>query len=266
MKKYIFGLIFISFISVSCNDKPTNVIDTVEQYIRKNKLPITIGEEITVNNDFNITDKTSFQVFILDLSNTLANNISEGYYNDETIENYLELQRIISGFYDFCLKNGYETAIILTNIRNENELLVNYLEYHDYNITFNNDFVILDNDTRYIKFEKLIDALQRMGDITRNNIINYLMHDWNNKDTYIYKKIVFVDGMIETVDINSSINEGIDLALEVGIMNVSYYMISNIIDLFRIKGYDLKEYENTWDEIKIKITELQKIADDYNRG
>jgi hypothetical protein len=243
MKRYIFGLIiFISFVSLSCNDKPTNVIDVVEQYIRKNKLPITIGEEITVNNDFNIADKTSFQVFILDLSNTLANNISEGHYNDETIENYLELQRIISGFYDFCLNNSYETAIIFTNIRNENELLINYLEYNDYDITFNNDFVILDNDTPYIKFEELIDVLQKMGDIARNNIINYLVRDWNNK------------------------NEDIDLALEVGIMNVSYYMIGNIIDLFRIKGYDLKEYESTWDEIKIKITEFQKIIDDYNGG
>jgi hypothetical protein len=279
MNKYILGIIFsISIISLSCNDNSTNIIDVVEQYIKNNKLPITIGREITVNNDFNITDKTSFQVFILDLSNTLANNISEGHYNDDTIENYLELQRIMSGFYDSCFNNNYETAIIFTNIRNENKLLVNYLEYHNYNITFNNDFVILDNNINYTKLEKLIDALQQMGDITRNNIINYLLHDWNGKDTYIYKKIVFIDGMIGTVDINSFIyepfnkesingwfiNQDIDLALEVGIMNVSYYMISSIINLFKIKGYDLKEYEITWEEIETNITEFQKIIDDYN--
>jgi hypothetical protein len=223
VNKYIFGLIFsISLISLSCNDNSANVIDIVEQYINKNKLPITIGDEITVNNDFNLTDKTGFQIFILDLSNTLANNISEGNYNDGTIESYLELQRIISGFYDFCTNNSYETAIIFTNIRNENELLVNYLEYHDYNIIFSNDFVILDNNIHYIKFEKLIDISQEIGDITRNNLMNYLLHDWKGRNTYNY------------------INEDIDLALEVGIMYTSYYMVDSIINLFRIKGYDLK--------------------------
>jgi hypothetical protein len=265
MKKCILGLFLISLLSLSCNDNSTNIniIDVVQQYIKKNKLPITIGGEITVNNDFNITDKTGFQVFILGLSNTLANNISEGNYNDETIENYIELQRIISGFYDFCGNNGYETAIIFTNIRNENRLLVDYLEYHNYNITFNNDFVILDNNINYKEFEKLFGVLQQMGDVTRDNIINYMLYDWNTQETYIYKKIIFVDGIIEILDINS-INEGIDLALEVGIMNVSYYMIGGIINLFRIKSYDLKDYENTWEEIKTKITEFEKTIDYYN--
>ena len=88
MKKYVFLFtILISIVLLSCDEGLTNIVDVVEQYIKKNKLPITIGEEIIVKNDFNITDKTSFQLFFLDLSNTLANNISEGNFNYETIEN-----------------------------------------------------------------------------------------------------------------------------------------------------------------------------------
>jgi len=281
MKRYFFPYIFlISILLLSCDDGLTNIANTVEQYIKKNKLPITIGEEIIVKNDFNITDKTSFQVFILDLSKTLANNISEGNYNDKTIKNYLKLQKIISGFYNSCISNNYELAIIFSNERNENRLLVDYLEYHNYNITFNNNFVILDNNTNYIKLENLIKVLLRIGDVTRDNLIDYFLHDWNGEETYIYKEIVFIDGMIETVDVNSYIyepfneesingwliNKDVDLALQVGIINVSYYMIDAIIYLFRIKGYDLKGYENTWEEIKKKNEEFQKIVDDYNRN
>jgi len=262
MKKYVFLFtILISIVLLSCDEGLTNIVDVVEQYIKKNKLPITIGEEIIVKNDFNITDKTSFQLFFLDLSNTLANNISEGYFNEKTIENYIELEKIITGFYNSCISNNYEFALIFSNERNENKLLVDYLEYYDYNITLNNNFVILDNNTNYTKLENLIEILLQMSDITRNNIINYFLHDWNNEKTYIYRKMVFVNGIIETID-----NEDIVLALETGIMTFSYYMIDAIIYLFKIKGYDIKKYENILEELKNKKIEFQKIVDDYNRG
>jgi hypothetical protein len=54
-----------AFMTVSClvssNDNLTDIADVVGQYIKKNELPITIGKEITVCNDFSMTDKTNFQ-------------------------------------------------------------------------------------------------------------------------------------------------------------------------------------------------------------
>jgi hypothetical protein len=220
-----------------------------------------IGEEIIVYEDFNITDKTNFQIFMLDSLNTLANNISEGFYNDETIKNYTELQRILTGFYNNCVNNNYELAIIFNHTGNEYNLLIDYLEYYNYNLTFYNSFVILDNNTNYSELKNLIGFLLQTGDIARDNLINNFLHVSNNENAYIYKKTEFSDGMIKTT--NMEHNEYFDVVFEVVLMNVCYYLIGDITYLFRIKGYNLDTYENTWEEIKSKNKEFEKMIDNY---
>jgi hypothetical protein len=263
MKKNIFVLIFCIFtILLSCDNDLTNIKDVVGQYIKKNNLPIAVGKGIIVYYDFNLTDKTNFQVFILDLLDTLASQISEGYYNDQTIENYIELQEILSGFYDYCVNNNYELAIIFKNTENEN-LLMEYLEYYNFNLTFYNNLVILDNNTHYIDLKNLIGFLLQAGDITRNNLINNFLHDWNGKDAYIYKNILFIDGMIKTTDMEYYANEYFDVIAEIELMYLYYYIIGDIIYLFETRGYNLEAYENIWEEITTKTSDFQRILDNY---
>jgi hypothetical protein len=238
----------------------TKINDTIKQYIETNELPISIGEEIIVYNDFNINDKINFQLFMLNLLNILTKNISEGNFDDKTIENLIELQRIISGFFSYCVSNNYELSIIFDIIGNENALLINYLEYYNYNLTYCNNFVIFDNNTSYIKLKDLIVILLQIEDITRNNLTNYFLHDWNDKIGYVYKKIVFIDGIIEKIDshvFDPFYNESIDIASEVTLMNTCYGLIDSIIYLFKIKDYDLEEYKNICEELIEKKMNLK---------
>jgi hypothetical protein len=210
----------------------------------------------------------------MDLSNSLANSISEGNYTDETIANYQELQNIISGFYKSCFGNNYEIATIFTNARNENKIIVDFLKYHKYNITLNNNFVILDNNTNNAKLGELILFLDQLGGIKINNVYNYFMHFINNDQTFTYEKILLVDGKIQSINISADYgiendivsNDDLDLALETVIMNVSYHMIDSIIYLLKIKEYGTDEYTIINEENKRKLSELQKIIDDYYKS
>jgi hypothetical protein len=260
-------------LSCNANSDLTKTVDIVSQYVKKNNLPINIGKETTVINDFDITGKTNFLLFIMDLSNSLANSISEGNYTDETIANYQELQNIISGFYNSCLGNNYELAIIFTNTGNENKIIVDFLEYHNYNLTFSNNFIILDNNTTNAKLGELVLFLDQLGGIKRNNVYNYFIHFINNEQTFTYEKILLVDGKIQSIDSTYYIiendmvsNDDLDLALETVIMNVSYHMIDSIIYLLKIKEYGTDEYTIINEENKRKLSELQKIIDDYYKS
>jgi hypothetical protein len=98
-------------------------------------------------------------------------------------------------------------------------------------------------------------------------LTNYFLHDWNNKDGYIYRKILLIDGIIETIDtyiFDPFYNELIDVAYEVTLMNMCYGLTDSIIYLFRIKDYNLEEYENIWEILLVKRTEFEKIIDNYN--
>jgi hypothetical protein len=248
---------------LSCGNNLTGIVGVVGKYIKKNGLPITIGEEIIVYNDFSITDKTNFQIFMLDLLNTLSNDISEGNFNDKTIENLTEVQRILTGFYSYCTNNNYELAIIFNNTSNDKKLLINYFEYYNYNLTFYNNWVIFDNNTNYTELKTLIGVLLQIGDIARNNLINFL-HDWNGENALFYKSIVFIDGIIETIDMDY--NEYFDVVFELDLMYICYYLISDIIHLLKVKSYDLGVYVNTWAEIMEKNKELEKLIDNYNNN
>jgi hypothetical protein len=61
-------------------------------------------------------------------------------------------------------------------------------------------------------------------------------------------------------------NEDLDLALETVIMNVSYHMIDSIIYLLKIKEHGTDEYTIISEENKRKLSELQKIIDDYYKS
>jgi hypothetical protein len=245
---------------LSCGNDLSNVIEIVEQYIMKNDLPIRVGKEIIVYNDFNLTDKINFQIFMLNSIDKLSNDISEGNFNDDTVKNLIELQRILTGFYNYCTNNNYELAIIFNNPLNEKKLLIDYFEYYNYNLTFYNNWIILDNNTHYTELKKLIGVLLQIGDISRNNLINYL-HDWNGENAF-YKSIVFSDGFIETIDMDY--NEYFDIVFELNLMNICYFLISDIIYLFKIKDYDLDVFANTMEEIMEKNKELEKLVDNYN--
>jgi hypothetical protein len=243
---------------LSCGDDSTNIVDAIGKYIKKNKLPITIGKEITVYNDFNLTEKTNFQIFMLDLINTFSNDISEGNFDDKTIENLVEAQRILTGFYSYCTDTNYELAIVFNNPFNEKKLLMDYFDYYNYNLTFYNDWVIFDNNTHYTELKNLIGFLLQIGDIARNNLIIFLQ-GWNGE---MYKSTVFIDGIIETIDMDY--NEYFDVVFELNLMYNCYYFISAINYLSKIKGYDLGVYANTWAEIMEKNKELEKIIDNFN--
>jgi hypothetical protein len=132
---------------VSCGNDSAYTSDAVGKYINKNGLPITIDEEIIVNNDFTLAEKIKFQIFMMDLLNKLSDDISEGNFNDKTIENLVEAQRILTGFYDYCRTHNYELAIIFNNKYNEKDLLIDYLQYYHYNLTFYDNWIIFDNET-----------------------------------------------------------------------------------------------------------------------
>jgi hypothetical protein len=158
-------------------------------------------------------------------------------------------------------------------MRNENKIIVDFLEYHNYNLTFSNNFIILDNNTTNAKLVELIFFLDQLGNIKRNNIYNCFIHYINNEQTFTYKKTLLVDGKIQSIDSTYYIiendtvsNENLDLALETVIMNVSYHMIDSIIYLLKIKGYGTDEYTIISEENKRKLSELQKIIDDYYKS
>jgi hypothetical protein len=248
---------------VSCEKSPTNIADVAGKYIKHNKLPISIGEEIIVNHDFDLTEKIKFQIFMLDLTDKLSNDISEGNYNDKTIENLIEAQRILTGFYDYCRDNNYELAIIFNNKYNEKDLLIDYLKYNNCNLNFYNNWIIFDNNTRYTALKSLMGVLLQMGDIAMDNI-KYFLRGWEGEDDNFYKNVVFIDGQIETIEVDY--NENFDIVMEVDRMTISYYLISDIIYLFKIKGYNLDEYENIWEHITEKNKEFEKLIDRFNNS
>jgi hypothetical protein len=244
---------------VSCGNDPAYIDDVVGKYINKNKLPITIGEEITVYHDFNLTDKIKFQIFMLDLVNKLSDAISEGNFNDKTIENLVEAHRILTGFYDYCKDNNYELAIIFNNKYNEKDLLIDYLQYYHYNLTFHDNWIIFDNDTRYAELKRLMGVLLQMGDIAWNNL-KYFLQGW--EDVHIYTHIVFINGQIQTIEMDY--NEHFDVVMEVDRMTICYCFISDIIYLFKLKGFNLDEYENIEEHITEKNKEFEKLIDKFN--
>jgi hypothetical protein len=251
---------------LSCDNKLTDIADIADvagKYIKKNELPITIGEEIIVYNDFSINDKINFQIFMLDLMNKLSNDISEGNFNHKTIENYNEAQRILTGFYRYCTDNNYELAIIFDNTFNDKKLLIDYFEYYNYNLTFYDNWIIFDNNTQYTELKNLIGILLQMGDTARNNLIIFL-HDWNGEDVLVYKSIVFIDGTIETIDMD--FNEYFDIVFELNLMYICYSFVNDIIHLFKVKGYDLGVYVNTGVDIMEKNKEFEKLIDNYNNN
>jgi len=194
------------------------------------------------------------------LLNEFSNKISEGNFNDDIIKNYLALQRIFEEFYDHCLNNNYEVAIIFENTK---DILIDYLEFHNFNLTYYNSFIIFDNNTNYTKLSNLIETLVKISDVSRNNIINYLSLDQDNNKTFFYKKLVLVDGLIETKDMNYYY---LDVVPEVILLNSSNNLIGNILYLFRIRGYSYIRYENLMEEIRERITELETIIYDFNRN
>jgi hypothetical protein len=264
MKKYIFAFVLcILTVLLSCDNKLTDIADVIGKYIKENELPITVGEEIIVYNDFSFTDKINFQIFMLSLMNKLSNDISEGNFNDKTIEDFKEAQRILTRFYSYCTDNNYELAIIFDNTYNDKNLLIDYLEYYNYNLTFDKNFIIFDNNTQYTELISLIGILLQIGDIARNNLIGFL-HDWNGANFSVYKSIVFIDGIIETID--KDYNEYFDVVYELNLMYICYCLIGDIIQLFKIRGYDLDVYENTWAEITEKNKEIERLINNYNKG
>jgi hypothetical protein len=100
--------------------------------------------------------------------------------------------------------------------------------------------------------------LLKMFDIAHNNLKNFLQ---GREDEHIYKNIVFFDGKIETTEMDY--NEHFDVVMEVDRMTICYCFISDILYLFKLKGYNLDEYENIWEHITEKNKEFEKLIDKF---
>ena len=253
MRKYILCSVIFIFITLPlfCSDNISiNIKEAIEQYIDENELPVIISEEIIIYNDFNIIDKTNFQVYMLNLLNIFINEISEGNITNEVLEKVNEISRIYIGFYNYCEMNDYELAIIIPN---KYKVINDYLEYSNFYLTYYDNLIILDNSTYYAKLEDLVDYLLQIGEITKNNLVNYFCHNWEDKMAYIYKKILFFDGTIKTIDIeyfvydpyhDEAINGYFELSYEIGLIEQCYSMIGSICYLFKVKNYDYEEMRN----------------------
>jgi hypothetical protein len=263
MKKLIFYIILtsISITSLFCHEYVSiNVKEAVEQHIITNDLPITIGEEIIIANYINKTDRINFQIFLLDLFytiNDLFNNSFRHSINfDEIFENYIEIIRIYAYFYNYCKNNNYELAIIVFG--NEFDFLVEYLEYHNYKITYHhNNWVSLDNNTENVELHNLINMLLQISDISRNNIMNKICYNWGGPGGYIYGKNTFTDGKIETINLDI---ESLDIAFERRLLWNSYSIIGDILFLLITRNYINREYyEEFWYEIIKKNMEHETV-------
>jgi hypothetical protein len=91
------------------------------------------------------------------------------------------------------------------------------------------------------------------------NNIKYFLQGW--EDEHTYKNIVFIDGQIDTIEMDY---EYFDIAMEVVRMNICYCFISEIIYLFKLKGFNLDEYENIQEHITEKNKEFEKLIGTHN--
>ena len=258
MKKRIsvFALsIFILASSCGNDYSAVSITDVVKQFILENQLPITIGEEIIFYGDIDTADKIKFQMFMLNLLNILSKHISEGSFDniDEMADKIIELNRILTAFYNYCAKNNFELAIIINNFSGKNKIIADYLKYFGYSFIDYNGLIILDNDIHHSKLTQLIGFLFQINILTKHNLINYFLHDWESEYPLKFQRIVFLDGRIETVE-----TEYFDISRELGFWVNTNNIIGDILFIFSVRSYSLPEYENVWEQIIEKNMELER--------
>ena len=126
-------------------------------------MSITIGEKIITINYFNITDKTSFQIYFLELSNTLPNNISEAHNKFVDIHPFIEgngrTGRLIMNL--ILLQNGYVPIIIRQgeiklNYENAIELWTNNKKNDFYNLIADLEKKEMESRLEDVKLKKII--------------------------------------------------------------------------------------------------------------
>ena len=257
--------IFVLASSFGHNSAAAHISGTVKQFILKNQLPITIGEKIIIYDYIDTANRIKFQVFILNLLNTLTKQIAEGLFDniDDMAEKIIELQRILTAFYNYCAKNNFELAIIINNFSDGNKMIADYLKHFGYSFVDYNGLIILDNDTHYTKLIQLIDFLFQINILTTHNLINYFRHDRESERPFKFRRIAFIDGKTVTVTIESIANDYFDITRELALMVSTNNVIGDILFIFSVRNYSLPEFENMWNRIIQNNIELEKAKSEW---
>lgn len=268
MKKYIFVLVLGILIlapSFSQTSSEFDVNNIVQQFILENGLPIVIDEEIKFYGYFDARARKKFQVFILNIQNTLSRQLSEGlfYCINELTDNIIELNRILTAFYNYCARNNLELAIIINNAGSANEMIIDYLKHFNYSFENYNDLFILDSGTEYAKLSRLLGFLLQKNIIASTNLRNYFLHDWNDKPYFISRRITLVNGQVEIVQ-----NDYLDFLEEMVVLLNTNNIIGDILFIFGVRNYMLPEYEGIWNEILEKNRTLERVQSEwwFNQG
>jgi len=248
MKKIIaiFAFCFFIIFSISSEDFiNSNINDVVSAFILENRLPIAINEEILFTDDVSINDITLFEVFILNQLENIIKSISEGNFTEQLLANLDEILIMYQSLLDYYVNNNVKMPIIIMNFNNENNILIEYLEYNNYNLSFHNTFVVMDNNTDCIKLDNFLYILKQINGVMMSNILNYFSHDWENGEILTYRHIFFVDGQLTIID-NQLLDRWFiynyfDYNSEIDLLNNNHELTVRILRMLKLRSHISEE-------------------------
>ena len=206
-------------------------------------------------------DRINFQIFLVNLLDELQYFLAHIYENsmdfDEILENITVVQKVLNGFFRYCGNNDFEIAIIF---KNDIILLQEFLNYYNFNLAYKNNLIILDDNTDNIKLENFVEYLLKICNITRSNLINYFLSDWEIDESYVYNVGTFENGKLNIIHQS---NENFHFPSELYLMDNCDSIIDVIIYLFKVRKYNCEKY---YDLLNEKRRERIEFNEKYDRA
>jgi hypothetical protein len=244
------------------------IVNEIQEYILENYLPIIISNtnnvrlyDLHILNNFDFNEKTKFIVYLENLINIGLHKIVNGIYTDATITEITIIVNIKNKFCNECIKNNFEIPVIINNHNNRYELLLDFLRFNNFIISYYFDNIIfLDIKSNIHLLNDLMKFLLLTGNISRENILNYCNYGFED-NSFLFKKIIFSEYGMEIIDLIMKKNDPIgdfvydknnalfSIVDEMTIVDDCYNNYFMFFIFFKLNGYEYEEYYYTINKI-----------------
>jgi hypothetical protein len=237
------------------------IINEVREYIFENNFPIIINNmnneslyDLHILNNFEFNEKIKFIVYLENLINIACHKLNNFINTDAIITEITIIANMRNEFYNECIRNNFEIPVIINNYNNRYELLLDFLRFNNYIISYYyDDLIYLDIKKNISMLSDLMKFLLEAGNISRENVLNYCSNGFED-NSFLFKKIIFSEYGMEIIDlIDDFVYEKSDvffnLTDEIYIVDDCYNNYFMFFYVFKLSGYEYEEYYNTIDKI-----------------
>jgi hypothetical protein len=251
------------------------IVNEMRQYILVNNLPVIINNDddslynIHILNDFDLNDKIKFIVHLENRVNIAYHKLNNFISTDATITEMIIIGNIKSKFYNECIKNNFEIPVIINNYDNDYKLLLDFLRVNNFFISYYYDNIIyFDIGKNISKLNDLMSFLYHAGNISKENVLNFYNHGFDNYDPFSYKRVIFNEYEMKTINIiddrnNVKIEDLFSLYEEKDIVDYCHNYYLWLFTCLKLSGYECEEYYCTMIEINEGYLNYKRSLDEW---